>query len=280
MYFIRIKKNEIIWETKTDIEKEKKTLYVQNILYKELWINSNIDNNPDSKKFTKWVVDGLILNNIKLIEEIISHWIEDLKNLLKNFLNPEIILEIVKELVSSLWDVINNFWNPYELWISVWWLWLWIIWKSLKWLKILDKIPEIKWSKAIDFEKIDILELKWTYSLNTIKWLKPVEAKRKMEEFSNAIDVKYLINHPERIDTMLDIIESMCDYIENNSTNILKLSPNELQDFRYVFGDFRKNIDNLWKNNLLSQFKDEFITLRWKMRKIMLVLNPNLLPKN
>jgi hypothetical protein len=56
-----------------------------------------------------------------------------------------------------------------------------------------------------------------------------------MERFTSAIDVKYLVNNPKRMDLTLDIIESMSRYIENNAHEISRLSPRELTDFKYVF---------------------------------------------
>lgn len=250
------------------------------MIYSELKIDGNLENNTNPKKFVKWVVDWLILHNIELVEELISKWIDDLVWMLKNLFNPEILKKIIKDLVSSLWDILDTFQNPYEWWVAVWWMWLWIFWKWMKWLKIASKLPDKKWVKAIDFDKVDILEWKWNYSLDSIKWLNPIDARKRIEEFSSSIDVKYLTNHPQRIDSMLDIIESMCDYITKNSWDILKLSPKDLNDFRYVFGELRKNIDTLWKSNLLSQFKDDFIPLKWKMKETLITLNPNLLPKN
>lgn len=275
-----IKNELIIQETAKNIENEKKTQMVKNMIYSELNINWILEKNSDIKKFVKWVVDWLILDNIELVEELISKWIDEIVWILKNLLDPEIIKEIIKDFFSSLGDILEVFQKPYEWWYAMWWMWLWIFWKWIKWVKLANKVSDKKWNKAIDFDKIDTLELKWTYWLDTKKWLKPIEAKKKIEEFSSLIDIKYLTNNPQRIDNMLDIVESMCDYISKNSLDILKLSPKDLNDFRYVFSELRRNIDNLWKDNLLSQFKDDFIPLRWKMRETITILNPNLLPKN
>lgn len=79
---------------------------------------------------------------------------------------------------------------------------------------------------------------------------------------------------------MLDIIESMCDYISKNSWDILKLSPKDLNDFRYVFWQLRKNLWSVWKDNSLWRRKIDILQLKdWKMVEIITILNPNLLPK-
>lgn len=117
---------EVIWETRMHIENEKKTQIVQNMIYSELKIDGNLENNTNPKKFVKWVVDWLILHNIELVEELISKWIDDLVWMLKNLFNPEILKKIIKDLVSSLWDILDTFQNPYEWWVAVWWMWLWI----------------------------------------------------------------------------------------------------------------------------------------------------------
>jgi hypothetical protein len=66
-----------------------------------------------------------------------------------------------------------------------------------------------------------------------------------MEKFTNAIDVKYLVNNPKRVDFTLDIIESMSRYIEKNSSDIMRLSKKELNDFKYVFGEMKLKVDAL-----------------------------------
>lgn len=128
-----------------------------------------------------------------------------------------------------------------------------------------------------DLNKIDILDLKATYSLDEIKWLKPIDAKKLIERFSDAIDINYLLNNPRRIDSMLDIIESMCDYIEKNELNILKLSSKELNDFRYVFWELRKKVLVLERNPLLINIKNDIIELKnEKINPIVYKLNPSL----
>lgn len=101
-----------------------------------------------------------------------------------------------------------------------------------------------------------------------------------MERFTDSMDINYLVNNPTRIDGVFDIIESMNNYVVKNSDSIFKLSLRELNDFRYVFSQLRKEVNYLWKSNILSQFKDDLIPLRWQLKDAMMILNPVLSPKN
>ncbi len=110
-----VKQREItIWETWINIENEKKLEIVQNMIYSELKIDWNLENNTNTKKFIKWVVNWLILNNIELVEELISKWVDELVSMLKNLFNLEVIKEIIKDLSSSFWDILKTFQKPYE----------------------------------------------------------------------------------------------------------------------------------------------------------------------
>ena len=134
-------------------------------------------------------------------------------------------------------------------------------------------------NESIDKNKVDITELKWTYAFDSIQWLNPLEANKRMERFTSAIDVKYLVNNPKRMDLTLDIIESMSRYIENNAHEISRLSPRELTDFKYVFWEMKLQVDTLWKSKLLTQFKWDLLETRWIIRNALIALNPNLRPK-
>ena len=152
-------------------------------------------------------------------------------------------------------------------------------WFSRKEIEILFDKKVCGRNEAIDKDKVDITELKWTYAFDNIEGITPLIASRRMEKFTNAIDVKYLVNNPKRVDFTLDIIESMSRYIEKNSSDIMKLSKKELNDFKYVFGEMKLKVDALWKSNLLTQFKPDILETRWVVRETLLVLNPNLRPK-
>lgn len=152
-------------------------------------------------------------------------------------------------------------------------------WFSRKEIEILFDKKVCGRNEAIDKDKVDITELKWTYAFDNIEGITPLIASRRMEKFTNAIDVKYLVNNPKRVDFTLDIIESMSRYIEKNSSDIMKLSKKELNDFKYVFGEMKLKVDALWKSNLLTQFKPDILETRWVVREALLVLNPNLRPK-
>ncbi|MDD5212903.1 MAG: hypothetical protein PHG82_00535 [Candidatus Gracilibacteria bacterium] len=113
---------------------------------------------------------------------------------------------------------------------------------------VCGKIPE-----AIDFTKTDTLEMKGTYELDKIKGLNIITASKKIEEFSKSIDVKYLVNHPARIDSMLDIVESMCDYIDKNHDLIMRLDRSRLEDFRMSFNEMRKSLGKVGNDKMLKE---------------------------
>lgn len=115
-----------------------------------------------------------------------------------------------------------------------------------KW--VCGKPPE-----AIDFAKIDTLDMRGTYALDEIKWLNIVTASKKIEEFAKSIDIQYLIKHPERMDAMLDIVESMCDYIDKNHDLIMRLDKNRLEDFRISFNEMRKSLWKVWNDKMLKE---------------------------
>lgn len=191
--------------------------------------------------------------------------------------------------IAELWLVTTGLWATAVIWKK--WLKLWIkqisklrvnketLVESLEVKKVIldttSKIDEIvpkkvfdlesvvetelpkktvnKSEKSLEADKTDILEMWWTYKLDEIKWMKVIDAKKKLETFSESIDVKYLVNNPARIDDMLDIVESMCYYIDNNIDNILKLNKQELLDFKDSFSLLKNNLWRLLNDNKLAQ---------------------------
>lgn len=181
------KKTEITKETNTNLDKEKKVQYLSNLIYKKLWINPKLEQNKDdSMKFVKWVVDWLILNNIEAIEDLLSKSKDELISILDNLTNPDVIYELLKEIISSLWDILNSFTKPYEWWLAIWWLWLWIFSKTMNGLKIAEKV----W-------KIDNLYDSKEYLLKSDKTLdkilKKVDKSHVLWEWDNWI----VIYHPD-----------------------------------------------------------------------------------
>lgn len=89
------------------------------MIYSELKVDGKLENNTNFKKFIKWIVDWLVINNIELVESLISQWIDELIWMLKNLFNPEVIKEIIKDVISSVWDIFKPFQNPYEWWVAI-----------------------------------------------------------------------------------------------------------------------------------------------------------------
>ena len=135
-----------------------------------------------------------------------------------------------------------------------------------KWVcgKLAEKQVFQEVTQSIDFYKMDTLEFKWTYALDEIKWLKQFQAKELIEKFANSIDINYLINNPRRIDSLLDIVESMCDYIQKNEWNINKLSKQSLTDFKFSFTILRNKMLELEKSNYLTIYKDAIMEIKTK----------------
>ena len=59
-------------------DKETKTKEIQESLYEKLWINLELEQNPDIKKFVKWLLDWLIVNNLEEIEQLLESSINEL----------------------------------------------------------------------------------------------------------------------------------------------------------------------------------------------------------
>jgi len=137
------------WGNK-NIEQETNTEKLKSLLYENLWLNSEIEQNWDIDKFIKWVIDWLIVNNVELIESLVEKWIDEFLELLNKLKDPDVILAIIKDLINSFWDMLDVFNKPYDWWVAMWWMWIWVL-KPLKWLKVADKVT---WNK-IDWWKID-----------------------------------------------------------------------------------------------------------------------------
>lgn len=143
--------------------------------------------------------------------------------------------------------------------------------------------PKIKETHnlAKEADKVDELDRLINYQIDDLN-LKPVEAKAKIEKYAKSIDIGYLINNPDRIDNMLDIVESMCDYIDKNSGKILKLDKIALDEFKGNFNLMRKKMMLLEKDIYFKKFfKEDFTEIyNNSIKKAYYGLNPHLLPKN
>jgi hypothetical protein len=113
-------------------------------LYDKLWINFELAENTDIKKFIKWFVDWLIINNIEAVKQIIEMWIEKIVESLKELLSISGILEFLKSIkdeISNLTDILQK---PYEWWVIIWWYGLWIFGKWLKWFSFLKRAEKVE----------------------------------------------------------------------------------------------------------------------------------------
>ncbi len=137
-------KEKIKAETKEALSNEKLIQDTKLALYDKLWINFELAENTDIKKFVKWFVDGLIINNIEAVKQIIEMWIEKFVESLKELLSISGILEFLKSLkdeISNLTDILQK---PYEWWVIIWWYGLWIFGKWLKWLNLFRKVDKVE----------------------------------------------------------------------------------------------------------------------------------------
>ena len=236
------------------VDKEIQIKEVKLSLYDKLWINIETENNSDLTKFVKWVVDWLVINNLEEVQALIDSSIEELLGILENLFNVDILKELIKQSIEELWDILNIMENPYNWWIALWTLWLWWLGKLLKWLKIKK---DISTSESINKDKIDLLEMKWKYKLDEINDLSPKEASKKIEEFTDSIDIKYLANNPQRINDMLEIVEWICDYINRDIWKILKLWEKDFWELKLNYNKLRKII--------LKTFTDDSINDKYKL---------------
>ncbi|MDD3119948.1 MAG: hypothetical protein PHF46_00890 [Candidatus Gracilibacteria bacterium] len=131
---------------------------------------------------------------------------------------------------------------------------------------------------SIDAGKTDLSEMRGNYLLNDS--IKPALAGEKILEYSKHIDIKYLINDPDRIDAVLEITESMCDYVTKNKGSLQNLTLKQLNDFKYSFGELTRKIQSIADSKSLlpdqrllfsEMLNDNFMEARYS-------LNPNFSP--
>lgn len=80
---------------------------------------------------------------------------------------------------------------------------------------------------------MDLLEWKGRYMLPM--GTHPNVMRPKLIEFTEAIDIKYLTNYPERINHMADISHHMADYVIQNMERIKILKPAEINALKSDF---------------------------------------------
>lgn len=89
---------------------------IKTVLYTNLWISDNSQENWAIKEFVRGVVDEWILANVELVEMLINQWIEAVKQIINALTDFETLKQIVSQVVKSFWDLFV--WNAYEKWVS------------------------------------------------------------------------------------------------------------------------------------------------------------------
>lgn len=265
----KLSKNDLRFETKMGFENWDKINKAQDILYSNLDINPKLELNDSIWKFRKWVVDWLILDNIELVEELLDKKLEEVLELLSKLVDKDTIFAIIKDIFSSFWDILNTFSEPYEWWVALGWMWLWIIWKSMKWLKVAEKLWED--NNLYDIKEYSFLEkhkdiLGEKLNINDIIW-----------EWNNAI----ILKHPKKEDLVIKIakpweVDSLVNEFKNhnkfrkllldwkkenfidNSISIPKITKWE-KDWYFIMEKIEwQNLNTITlKNKLKNTFKDE-----------------------
>ncbi len=244
------------------IDQETKTKEIQESLYEKLWINLELEQNPDIKKFVKWLLDWLIVNNLEEIEQLLESSINELVEMFESLLNPEILAELIKQLVNELWDIWNTLEDPYKWWLAIWVLWIWPIGKILKWLKL------GKWKNN------ELIKKTWNWELYEIKGREWKDFSREwpnyvwweIGDFAESIDVKLLLKEKKWFNNMLSWVDKISSYIENNIDNILKLDIIKLNNFRDNISILRKKIKNINSLEWLDiKDKQKINIIYWKL---------------
>lgn len=120
----------------TTLSEEPNTRKLQIFLYENLWIDVNTDNNNPLKKFSKWIIDWLIIWNTELVMKIIEVWP---KKFLETLANEFLSIDWLKKIAEWLWKTLIELLSldSYKTWKSVSELWLitswaWAIWWWVK----------------------------------------------------------------------------------------------------------------------------------------------------
>jgi len=243
-------------------DKELQIKEMQTSLYEKLWINLELEQNPDIKKFVKWLLDWLIVNNLEEIEQLLESSINELVEMFESLLNPEILAELIKQLVNELWDIWNTLEDPYKWWLAIWVLWIWPIGKILKWLKL------GKWKNN------ELIKKTWNWELYEIKGREWKDFSREwpnyvwweIGDFAESIDVKLLLKEKKWFNNMLSWVDKISSYIENNIDNILKLDIIKLNNFRDNISILRKKIKNINSLEWLDiKDKQKINIIYWKL---------------
>jgi len=251
-------------------DKETKTKEIQESLYEKLWINIELEQNPDIKKFVKWLLDWLVVNNLEEIEQLLESSIDELLEMFDSLLNPKILAELIKQVVSELWDIWNTLENPYKWWLAIWVLWIWPIWKIFKWLKLGKKNENktINESWSLELYKMKGREWKEFY----MEWANYVW--EEIGDFTESINIKLLLKDWRWINDMLSSVDKISNYIENNVEGILNLDITKLNSFRNNISVLRKKMEKLYYSDKLdvitnTNIHDNYKNLNMNYKKLL-----------
>ena len=125
-------KEDVIIETWERVSEEKFVDKARRFLYGSFDINANTEENGTVKKFAKWVIDGLIIGNIELAEEVVRNP-QKIIDMLKGLFTLEGLKSVLKWLAESVTDLFSL--DAYktgksaaELWLiaagswAAWWI--------------------------------------------------------------------------------------------------------------------------------------------------------------
>ena len=171
-----------------------------------------------------------------------------------------------------------------QVWVSkfleqVWpWKFLAIMWIADKWG--LNKLWKKEWGNPMkdnktddtQKEKVDIVDKKWEYMLDDS--ISPTDASKKIWEYAEHFDVDYLVWDLEKINAVMDIIESIWDYIIRNWAKI-RWNRIELNDFKSNFRLLWKKMNKIIKNDTIdTDYKTQLEEYQLKFKKAYYILNP------
>ena len=265
------------------------------------WLHTAIETTYNElRDFIKLIIDPDKFDEI---------WASVWQELIKIMKDPhQFVQTLVEGMKDELWDLLrdievienNSTQIGYiivltglitQVWVSkfleqVWpWKFLAIMWITDKWG--LNKLWKKEWGKPhkdnssddTQKEKVDIVDKKWEYMLDNN--ISPTDASKKIWEYAEYFDVDYLIWDPEKIEAVMEILESIWEYVINNWEKIHKMNKLELDDFRSNFRYLQKKIDNSSKKKKIK--KEYFERLEnykyWTSKEAYYILNPLWKPK-
>lgn len=220
-------------------------------LYKALGITEKRETSDHFGNFKLWLADWLVGDNLQTVEELLKVGMDKVAEaLIQIFGSLDKVREFVVAAGERVFEDIKNLASlqPYDTWKAIWGLGFGVIGSIGKnlWKATAKEVVHTARKEALEKGVMDVLEWKWRYMLPLDTH--PNIMSPKIREFWDSIDVKYLVNHSERVDAMIDIVEHFSDYIVKNEAKIQKLKPQELQnlktDFMGLWNNYSKLLDD------------------------------------